>query len=279
MIHSILVPTDFSNNAYNALFHAVQLTKNKECTFHLLNVYDNHTPIKARSPNKELLQLLRQESDAGLQEVYHKIKLDEPNSQHIFETISKKGDLVSVIEKIIKEKSIDLVVMGNSGRSEIEAIFMGSNVLRTIGGIKNCPILTIPKEIDFKPSKKIAFVTDFKSKYDEKLLEPLRFIAEKFDSKINIMHINETEKLSKAQGINRDTLLEYFSNFRCSLNWMPLFKSKTTAIHDFLAKRNVDMLTMINNEHSFLEKISREPIIKRIAFDLDISFLVIPYQD
>lgn len=255
------------------------MAKNKECTFYLLNVYDNHTPIKARSPYKEQLQLLRQESDAGLQEVYHKIKLDEPNSQHSFETISKNGNLVDVIAKIIKEKDIDLVVMGNSGCSEIEAIFMGSNVLRTIGAIKNCPILTIPKEIDFKPSKEIAFVTDFKSEYDARLLEPFRFIAEKFGSKIDIMHINETEKLSEAQGINRDILLEYLSDFRCSLNWMPLFKSKTTAIHDFLVNRNIDMLAMLNYEHSFLEKIIREPIIKRIAFDLDIPFLVIPYQD
>lgn len=73
MIQHILVPTDFSNNAYNALFHAVELMKNNECTFHLLNIYNNYTPLKSKSPSKELLLQLSQESDEGLQEVYHRI--------------------------------------------------------------------------------------------------------------------------------------------------------------------------------------------------------------
>lgn len=276
---NILVATDFSNNAYNALFHAVQLMKNNDCTFHLLNVYDNYTPFQSRSPYKNLIRLLKQESVAGLQEVSHRIKLDEPSSQHIFETISKKGNLVDIMTRTIKEKVIDLVVMGNSGCSEIEAIFLGSNVLRAIGGIKKCPILTFPKEIDFKAPKQIAFVTDHKSKYDASLLEPLCFMAKQFKSKLRIMHINEEERLSDTQHINRGILLEYLSDFEYSLNWMPLFKSKTTAIHDFLEDMNIDMLAMVNYEHSFLERISREPVIKRMAFDLNIPFLIIPYQD
>ena len=93
------------------------------------------------------------------------------------------------------------------------------------------------------------------------------------------MHINETEELSQIQGNNRDILLEYLSDFNCTVNWMPLFTSKSTAIQDFLVERNIDMLMMINYKHSFLEKISREPVLKRVAFDLDIPFLIIPYQD
>lgn len=185
--------------------------------------------------------------------------------------------MVDLITKTIKEKEIDLVVMGNSGCSEMEAIFMGSNALRTIGAVQSCPILTIPKEIDFKPCKTIAFITDFKSKYDAKLLEPLRFMSKKFDSSIAIVHLNETEELSQTQSINRDILMEYLSDFKYTLNWIPIFKSKTTAIQDFLENRNIDMLAMVNYEHSFLERISREPVIKRVAFDLDIPFLIIPY--
>ncbi|MFS4491267.1 universal stress protein [Maribacter sp. 2308TA10-17] len=276
---NILIATDFSFNAYSAIFYATQLLNGKPGKFYLLNVYNENTPLKSNSGGKNLLQQLADESNEGLIHSYHRIQLDEPDSKHIFKTISKKGELTDVIAKTIKEKKIDLVVMGNSGCSEIEAIFLGSNVLRAIRDIKDCPILTIPKQLDFKPPQEIAFVTDHKSLYDAGLLQPLRFIARKFKSKIRILHINEDEPLSEKQHINRGVLLEYLSDFKYSLNWMPLFKSKASTINNFLEELNIDMLVMVNYEHSFLERISHEPVIKRVAFDLDIPFLVIPYQD
>ena len=276
---NILVATDFSFNAYNAVFHATQMLNNEPSVFYLLNVYDEHTPLQSNSAGKNLLQQLSDESNEGLQHTYHRIKLDEPSPKYVFKILSQKGDLVEVIQKVVEEKEINLVVMGNSCTSEIKAIFLGSNVLRAIGAIKKCPILTIPKQLDFKPPKEIAFITDHKSLYDAGLLEPLRYIAKQFKSKIRILHINEDEPLSEKQHINRGVLLEYFSDFKYSLNWMPLFKSKATTINNFLEELNIDMLVMVNYEHSFLESITHEPVIKRVAFDLDIPFLVIPYQD
>ncbi len=36
---NILLPTDFSDNAYNALRYAAELYKEEDCTFFLLNTY------------------------------------------------------------------------------------------------------------------------------------------------------------------------------------------------------------------------------------------------
>ncbi|VAW14183.1 hypothetical protein MNBD_BACTEROID03-746 [hydrothermal vent metagenome] len=276
---NILIPTDFSNNAYNALFHATKLVEGKKCTFYLLNIYDETTSILSMNATKSLLQQLKDESNEGLHNLVHRIQLDRKDAQYNFETISKKGDLVEVITKTIQKKEIDLVVMGNNGCSEVKAIFLGSNVLKAIGHIQQCPILTIPKEIDFKPPKEIAFVTDYRHSYDAGLLQPLLFMAEQYRSKIYVMHINEEEVLDGVQEMNRSILLKYLSHFEYSLHWMPLFKSKATAIQVFLDELGIDMLAMVNYDHSFLEKMTREPVIKRVAFDLDIPFLVIPYID
>ena len=35
---NILIPTDFSDNAWNAITYAINLFKKKECTFYLVNV-------------------------------------------------------------------------------------------------------------------------------------------------------------------------------------------------------------------------------------------------
>lgn len=274
---NILVPTDFSNNAYNALFHATRLMQGEACTFHILNVYNSFTPLEKPISSSDIGKHLEEESLEGLKHVCHRIRLDENDPLHHFKSISKRGNLVDIVSKMVDKEEVDLIVMGNSGRSEIEAIFMGSNALDLSTKIKKCPVLTIPKEIDFKSIKEIAFVTDHKNYYDAGLLQPLLFIAKKFKSKIRITHINEAETLTDTQHINQGVLLEYLSDFKYSLNWMPLFKSKATAINSFLEEMQIDMLVMVNYEHSFLERMTREPVIKRVGFDNNIPFLVIPY--
>lgn len=272
---NIVVATDFSSNAYNALFYASKLFADIPVKFHLLHAYED----KKVSDDTNQGLTSRSTAQDGLRETYHRIQRDGSSPNHEFLSLAVEGELVTSLEETIAEKNIDLIVMGNSGCSEIRAIVLGSNVLRVIGSIKTCPILTIPKEIDFNAPKTIAFVTDYKSRIHTGLLKPLGSIARQFDSKIRIMHINEEELFTDEQHLNRGLLLDYFSEFDHSLNWMPLFKSKTTAIHEFLEEMKIDLLAMVNYEHSFLERIGREPVIKRVAFDLDIPFLVIPYQD
>lgn len=277
-MNNILIPTDFSNNAYNALFHAVRLMHGSKCTFHILNVFNGFTPLKCKTPGKEIAEQREDESLEGLKSVCHRIRFDEKNPGHTFKIISKRGDLVIEISNVIDEKKIDLVVMGNSGRSEIEAIFMGSNALDVATKIRQCPVLTVPKEIDFKPPKKIAFVTDYGRPYDAGLLHLLLFMAERFKSKIAVMHINEEQVLDKHQTMNKSILVEYLLRFEHSFHWVPLFKSKATAINTFLEELEIDMLAMVNYEHSFLERMTREPVIKRVGFDNTIPLLVIPFN-
>ena len=45
---NILAATDFSNNAYCALFYATQLLKSKPCTFYILNTFTELTPLHGK---------------------------------------------------------------------------------------------------------------------------------------------------------------------------------------------------------------------------------------
>ncbi|WP_291866446.1 universal stress protein [Maribacter sp.] len=273
---NILVPTDFSNNAYNAFFHATELVKNSECTFHLLNVYPEDKILWSKGISNQLTEQLEEDSIVGLRKTYHRIKLDHDNPKHTFNTISKRGDFVKVVSKIIQDKNIDLVVMGNHGCSELKAIFLGSNTLNVIEGVQECPILTVPKEIDFSIPKDIAFVTDYRRSFNAEVIKPLISLAKFNSSKICVMHISNEEELTKEQEANKNTLEEYLKPLRHSMHWMPNFSTKAGAIKIFLDELKIDMLAMVNYNHTFIENVTHEPVIKRVAYDLDIPFLVIP---
>ncbi len=276
---NILVLTDFSNNAYNALFNACQLYKGDPCTFHLLNVYNGFIGVQGLINDGPLEQQLKALSMEGLEKTYHRIKLDGPDPGHVFKIISEKGDLVSVVSRMASYIAIDLIVMGNSGSSEIDAIFMGNNAVNLIGGTKDCPILAIPKEIGFKPPKKIAFVTDYARCYDAGLLMPFLELAKKHLPQVFVMHINEERALSRFQETNRQILMDYLAPLDYSMHWMPHYRTKAGTINVFLDELMVDMLVMVNHEHSIIERLTREPVIKRVAYNLDIPFLILPYRD
>ena len=85
---NILVATDFSNSAYNALFYIKQLFQDHNCSFHILNAYTEHTPLKSNSQaagrKLSLLQQLGEESMEGLNGFLHKINLDSGNPKQVF---------------------------------------------------------------------------------------------------------------------------------------------------------------------------------------------------
>ncbi|MCK8520949.1 universal stress protein [Aquimarina sp. D1M17] len=276
----ILVPTDFSNNAYSALFYATRLFQKEPCEFFILNTFDVNTPgLTSRldtSKGDLLYKQLSAESEDNLIEISHKIVRDTEDYEHSFETISVSKDLAETINKTIRSKKIDLVVMGTKGASGLKEVFMGSNTVKVIQKIKNCPILTIPNEYDFRVPKSIAFATDFSRLYSREELEPLIKMTELFGGSIHILHVNEEEKLTKEQDYNITKLREYFKETEFSIHWVPSSGQKSETIQTFIDQMGIDILVMLRYRHSIIESITHEPIVKKIGFAADIPFLVIP---
>jgi len=77
---------------------------------------------------KELLKL-RTTSQENLTETVHKIVLDTGNKLHKFNTISSKGTISSIISQTIDNLQIDLIVMGNKGKTGAKELFMGSKLI------------------------------------------------------------------------------------------------------------------------------------------------------
>ncbi|WP_420601125.1 universal stress protein [Flagellimonas sp.] len=280
---NILVPTDFSNDAYNALHYTTQLLADEECTFHILNVYDEHVTLKTsrflREGGKVLLKLIADESKEGLTQTVHRINLDTENPKHTFRAISKKGEMLECIGLCAFDLDIDLVVMGNKGKMGVKEILMGSNTIRAIGRIKKCPILMVPKEMEFVEPKQITFVTCYKRNFSHNVLDPLLYIARMHQSSVQIMHIDEDKKLDKNQKNNKVILEKELSEIEYSTHWRPYYTEKTKVINDFVKDLGTNLLVMVNYEHNLLEKIIREPVIMEIASYLNIPFLVIPCKD
>jgi len=274
MKKNILLPTDFSENAWSAAIYALKLYQNLDCKFYFLNSYKMKVSTMSSFSNK-LLETVSNQAKDELKEIKNKAENYNTNTNHEFEIIISSGDLYDAIDASIEKYNIDLIVMGTKGATGAKELFLGSNTVNIIKKVKKAPVLIVPDRYDFVEPKQLAFPTDFNRFYGDEL-SPLKVMSERYNSKIRIIHINEQEKLTDVQNSNLSHLKSYFKADTYSLHWKPGYTKKTQAIYDFIKEEDINILVMINYEHSFIENIVNEPVIKNLGYQLTIPFLVIP---
>jgi nucleotide-binding universal stress UspA family protein len=270
----ILIPTDFSDNAWSAVVYALKLYANEYCTFYFLHSSQLKVSAMSSMSNK-LVRVMAENSTKELTELKSLAESTNVNANHDFEIILSSEGMLDAIETAIKKHNIDLVVMGTKGATKAKGVFFGSNTIHIIKKMKLCPILIVPDEFDFIEPKQIAFPTDFNRFYGDELL-PLKQLSELFNSKIRIIHISAEDNLTESQDYNLAMLKANLEDYPHTFHWMSDYGKIEQAIKDFIEELDINMLTMIHYEHSFIESIIKEPIIKKIGFQPTVPFLVIP---
>ncbi|MFS4447887.1 universal stress protein [Maribacter sp. 2307UL18-2] len=278
---NILIPTDFSENAWNATCYAIALFQNEECVFHLLNTY---TPaiassrFMAASINGGAMENgAHQCSQNGLEKVLKRIKTTCAVPNHGFKTISSFCMLVDEIKDIVKDRKIDLIVTGTKGASGLEEVFMGSNTVRIIKSVENCPVLAVPQNLDFKTPDEIAFATDFNRFYTQSELRPMLEMAKTFNAVIRIVHVQyELKALTELQQFNLNMLRKYLGEREHYVHTVTELNSISKTLEAFTKELDIHLLAMLNYQHSYMERVTREPIVKKVAFHTQIPLLVIP---
>lgn len=274
-ITNILVPTDFSNNAWSATVYALNLYAEQECKFYFLNSLslshaDSRTYITTR-----YVDTLTETSVRELNELKARaVKLN--NVKHSFEVISTSEDIAPAIKRAVKLHQIDLVVAGTKGASGVSKFFLGSNAVNMIQNLEVCPMLAVPDAYEFKAPKHIAFPTDFNRVYAASELKTLTDFSNLFKAHIYVFHINLKDDLSEVQQNNMRVLQDYLEDHEHTFHWMEKSGTKSDEINEFIEEFKIDLLAMVNYKHSFIENIVKEPVIKKIGFKPTVPFLVIP---
>tara|TARA_R100001369_G_scaffold92209_1_gene136153 strand:- start:6220 stop:7068 length:849 start_codon:yes stop_codon:yes gene_type:complete len=277
---NILIPTDFSDNAYKAISYAVRLLKDETCTFHLLHTYTPaiyQSEYLLHSPGQlGLGDIYRTDSETKLEDLKQKVISQFNNPKHIFKTYSAFSVLMEAIDELVESKKIDLLIMGTQGATGAKEIFLGSSTVHTIKRAK-CPVLAIPFDFDIEMPRKILFPTDYEIEYNFELIKQVLFIAKVHKSTMDIMHVRSGYELSEEQKKNKGKLVHLLAETKHKFHELP-DQGIIEAINSIQAELNHQMLVMLKNKHSFLENLFLKPVINQIGFHSNIPFMVLPYQ-
>ena len=265
MRQHILIPTDYSENAWSAALYALKLYADKPCTFYFLHAWTFVNTGSRTYISPTYIDKLQDIAKGQLADLKDRAQTESTNSDHKFKTIFTTDSFIDSIIFAIGKQKIDLLVMGTKGATGAKEFLLGSNSVTVIKKVKLCPSLLVPHNYEFEIPSQIAFPTDFNRFYGEELLA-IKKIAALHNSALNILSINGMDMLTDTQRNNFDILKEYLKNDQHTFYWKSDYSKKEDAIKDFIKENSINLLTMINYEHSFIENLIKEPIIKKMGY-------------
>lgn len=275
---NILIPTDFSENAWNALLYGISFFKKTHCTFHIVHVNSINTNTSGETAmflSPEILEeSILVESKEKLKELMDKVEHLPLNVKHVFKTTALYGFLTDHIKQQVKDKNIDLIIMGTKGSTGLKSVSIGSNTGDVITKVP-CTILAVPEHAVYSGIQEIGFPSDFQITYDHKILDTLKDILLLKKSTLRLLYVSlKNEKLSPLQETNKRIIMEHYKDIECSFH-VVTGKKVDESIQCFTESRNIDMLVMVAKNLNFLERILFRPTVEKISYHTKVPFLVI----
>lgn len=276
---NILLPTDFSENSWNAIKYAIRFFEKETCNFYLLHVNRLSNVIVNDSPyiatQDVLVDVYTKPAKKQLRNILRRIgKGFLPNKKHRFYTLFDYNFFIESVRKHVEEKKIDFVVMGTKGASGFKEFIVGSNTGDVITKVK-CTTLVVPEDAKHVKLKEIAFPTDFSLTYNIEILDPLSEILEKCKSTLRILHINkEKTNLNSDQNKGKELLGDYFSPLPHSFHYLTN-KKVEDAVQCFVESRNINIMCMVAKNLNYFQQILFHSKVEAISYHTEIPFLVL----
>ncbi|REJ81750.1 MAG: universal stress protein [Bacteroidetes bacterium] len=275
-VKKILIPTDFSGNAYNAVMYGVKLAESLKCTAilfhsaHLPKIGRLEDVISGAGLNRE------DELNAGLSNLKQQMLSAHQNVN--IETLLSGGFAVEEIIRCVKEHKIDLVVMGTKGAGAISQVLIGSNTAKVIE-MCPCPVLAIPENAGLGSLDKIVFATNFADN-DFQSIYLLAGIFKPFNPEITILHIGDRTDLNIEKKMfdwfkeQISTTIPY-DNFKFE---MIDSTNVLESLNRFVEDNSVNVISASTRKRKFFDKLTSRSLTKKLAYHSHIPLLAFHAQ-
>lgn len=267
---TIIVPTDFSPVAINALNYAADMALAINASIMLLHIYQipvaiTDTPLMLVSV-EDLKQDAEKKLDKARQELEHitsgKIKIY---------TEARLGNVTDELEEISKKIQPFAIVMGTTGHSAMERVIFGSNTLSVIKHIA-WPVICVPVGKEYGTGiKKIGLACDFREVAETVPSDAIKSFAAQFQAEFHVLNIHYQEPssgLSEQSAILQTALSDLKPEYHFIKH-----KDIEEGIHEFAEKNNLDLIITVPKKHKLLDGIFKKSSTKQLIYHSHIPVM------
>lgn len=259
----ILVPTDFSDQAENALKLAAQFAKKDHLDIVLVHLLE--LPVQAVDP-------VMGGHTSDLPEALFFMKLAKKKFAETTSQDYLKG--IKVIEKVqfntafhgiieaCKEFDCDLIIMGSQGATGFKEMFIGSNTEKVVRN-SEVPVLVVKNEHPNFKVENFAFATDFDPEHP-KTLQQVIDLAKYFGATLHLVYINTSGK-SFSSAEEEDHMNQYMKGLEYDNYTLNIYSDSSVekGIINFAKNIHADLLGIATHgrkglSHFFIGSISED---------------------
>jgi hypothetical protein len=162
--------------------------------------------------------------------------------------------------------------MGTKGRTGSKTATYGTNTIRVMEELTECPVFAVPENARFSQLKEIVFPTDYKISFKQKELNYLIEIAGIHNCFVRVLYIDNSDAFDRNQMNNKELLETIFEHTDHSYHTLKEVKVQE-GINAFIESRNSDIIAFINRKHHFFGSIFKKPLVKELGYHARIPIL------
>ena len=262
---TFIVPTDFSDTSKNAaMFAASALAGVADAHVILYNVF-----YGSYDDRKTIMETALESIKADMNAIAPSLKIT------CFAEQDNKASFVEAIDRLARHQSADMVIMGITGSTKLEQIFIGGNALDLVNKA-SFPVMVIPPDAIFTGIKNVMFTSDFKDVEKTTPATPLQAILNLFNPFVHVVNVDsehyvELTEEYKAERAKIDAMLEGYNH---EFYFIRLFDF-TEAINAFAEDYKIDLILTVPRRHSFLGSLFSGRHTKKMAYHSHVPMIAI----
>jgi nucleotide-binding universal stress UspA family protein len=258
----ILVATDFSNCARNAMEYAMELARVLQlevCTIHAIGSNEGvNNNIYSAIYIEDYYNTKRE----ALKEWANTFTATDAFKNVPVSTICDVGSVSSVITKYIDANPVELLVMGTMGSTGITGIF-GSNANSMVEKTMT-PTLIIPLESKFSMRPVVTLATDFESPLSKEDINSLNeLVSASKAEKLNVLNIIEGSAGWKKNEAGEENLKKLINTTELDFNYINE-SNPIDGIMNFVVSNKTDILCLVKRHHNIVYRIFNRSTVNQV---------------
>jgi nucleotide-binding universal stress UspA family protein len=267
----LLVPTDFSDNARNALHYAASMAQVLKAELVLLHAY--HIPyVHAEMPAdmyQSAIDDAQQETEQSLKRLGDEVVDPKRVSYRL---VGELGFAVETILSKAEAEQADMIIMGTQGANGIADIILGS-ITSSVIDRASLPVMGIPEGYQFSPAKNWVFATNYDAS-DLPALKHLTAIAAAFEATIRIVHVNSgSQYIEQQQSGSFKQTIQHEINYNNMTFEVLEADEVASGIEHYTQTNQVDGVALVKRKRNLLESLFHRSVTTKMGFHSSVPVL------
>ena len=248
---TILVATDFSAAAFNAVDYAAEMALAIHANLVLLHVYQ--VPVAyLEAPVILNEKEMREDAENNLNQLKEDLSVKTGNKLTI-ETEVRTGIFFEELKAFCEQVKPYTVVMGSQGTSAAERLFFGSHAVYAMQHLMR-PLITVPPEVKFTKIKKIGFACDFDKVVDSTPVDEIKILVSDFNAELHVLNTGKQKVFNPNIVFESGVLQEMLAILKPSYHFTTN-PNTDEGIMDFSERNHLDLLLVLPKRHGLIDSL------------------------